>query len=189
MAIQLAFNFFDAEALEMKAAADSDVQFEVIAKMIADRRAPVWAISREIAHEMANMIKHSKMPVKPFQHRGPQVALTSRMRALRDLQKTLMESEGSSKRDQLDFEGPKFKFVRAEIVRLFQQALKDAGADRFQVEKIMACFDNLMKANDENLRRDLDLIGAPAIKADDMRELPPVSHGGGWLAASQWQSA
>jgi hypothetical protein len=55
MAIQLAFNFFDADAPEMKAAAESDqsqnLRFEGIARMIADRRAPVWTIGRVIARD------------------------------------------------------------------------------------------------------------------------------------------
>jgi hypothetical protein len=193
MAIQLAFNFFDAEEPETNAAADSDrlhnLRFEGIARMIADRHAPIWMISRRIAREMANTIKHSKMPVKPFQHRGPQVELNSRMKALRNLQRTLMESEGLSKRDQLDLDGPKFRFFLAEIVRLFEQALRDAGADRIQVERVMARFDALLEENDETLRRDLNMIGAPEMRADDMRVLPPVLHGVECLAISQQQSA
>jgi hypothetical protein len=53
----------------------------------------------------------------------------------------------------------------------------------------MVRFDNLMKANDENLRRELALIGAPEMKADDMGVLPQVLRGVGWLAVSQQQSA
>jgi hypothetical protein len=191
MPIQLAFDFFDAGAPEAKAAADSDrlqnVQFEVIAKMISDRNAPVWTISRVIAREMATTIKQAKTPVKPFQR--PQVDLNNRMKGLRELQRTLMESEGLSKRDALDLDGPKLTFVRAEIVRLFKQALIDAGADRFQVESIMVRFENLLEENDEALRRELDQIGAPELRADDMRVLPPGPRGVGWLAGSQQQSA
>jgi hypothetical protein len=72
----------------------------------------------------------------------------------------------------------------AEITRLFEQALKDAGADRFQVESIMVRVDDLLKENDEALRRELDLIGKPEMEAADMRVLPPVLHGVGGLAAS-----
>jgi hypothetical protein len=191
MPIQLAFNFFDAEEPETKAAADSDrlhnLRFEGIARMIADRHAPIWTISRVIAREMATTIKQAKTPVRPFQRQ--QVDLNSRMKGLRELQRTLLESEGLSKRDQLDLEGPKFNFVRAEIVRLFEQALKDAGADRFEVESIMLRFDDLLKENDEALRRDLDQIGAPEMKADDMRVLPPVLHGAECLAISHQASA
>ena len=193
MAIQLAFDFWGSTSPEAQAASESDrlqnIQFEVIARMIADRRAPVWVISRKIAGEMSTTIKQAKIPVKPFQHRGPQVDLNNRMKGLRELQKTLVEAERLSKEEVLDLDGPKFRFVRAEVVRLFEQALKDAGADRFQVESIMVRVDNLMKANDANMRRDLDLIGANEMRADDMRVLPPVLHGAGWLAVSQQQSA
>jgi hypothetical protein len=191
MPIQLAFDFFDAGAPEAKAAADSDrlqnVQFEVIAKMISDRNAPVWTISRVIAREMATTIKQAKTPVRPFQRQ--QVDLNSRMKGLRELQRTLLESEGLSKRDQLDLDGPKFRFVFAEIIRLFGQSLMDAGADRFQVESIMVRFDNLLKENDETLRRDLNMIGAPEMRADHVGLLPPVLHGVECLAISQQQSA
>ena len=193
MAIQLAFNFFDSEAPETKAAAESDrsqdLRFEGIAKMIADRRAPVWAISRKIAGEMANTIKQMKTPVRPFECRRTRLGVTDRIKALRELQRTLLESEGFSKEDRLDLDGPKFKFVFGEIVRLFQQALMDAGADRFQVESIMVRVDDLLKENDEALRRDLDQIGAPEMKADDMRVLPPVVHGAECLAIAHQASA
>jgi hypothetical protein len=193
MAIQMEFDFWSSESPEVQAASESDcmhsLRFEAITQMIYNRHAPIWSISRKVAGAMAAAIKYSKMSVKPFQHRGPQVDLTTRMRALRDLQKTLMESEGLSKRDQLDLDGPKFRFVRAEIVRLFEQALKDAGADRFEVESIMLRFDDLLKENDEALRRDLDQIGAPEMKADDMRVLPPVLHGAECLSIAHQASA
>jgi hypothetical protein len=187
MPIQLAFNFFDSDAPETKAAADSDrlqnLRFEGIARMIADRRAPVWTIGRVIAREMVAAIKHSKMPVRPFQR--PPVDMNCRMKGLRELQKTLVESEALTKRDQLDLDGPKFKFVLGEIVRLFQQALMDAGTDSSHAQRIMVRFQDLRTENDETLRRDLDLIGAHEIKGDDMRVLPPVSHGVDWSAVSQ----
>ena len=137
--------------------------------------------------EMVAAIKYSKMPVKPFQR--PPVDLNSRMKALRELQRTLMEGEGLSKRDQLDLDGPTFRFVLAEIVRLLQQALEDAGVDRSHARNVMVRVDHLMKANDANMRRDLDLIGATEMRADDMRVLPPVLDGVDRSAASRQQSA
>ena len=100
-----------------------------------------------------------------------------------------MESEALTKRDALNLEGPKFKFVLGEIVRLFGQALRDAGTDSSHAQSVMVRFDDLLEENDEALRRELNLIGAPEMRADDMRVLPPVSHGVGWSAVSQQQSA
>lgn len=55
--VQLEFNFFDSEAPEMKAASESarlqNLRFEAIARMVADRNEPVYAIARKIAAEMA----------------------------------------------------------------------------------------------------------------------------------------
>jgi hypothetical protein len=53
----------------------------------------------------------------------------------------------------------------------------------------MVRFDDLLEANYENLRRELDLIGVPEMESDDMRILPPILHGMGCLAASQQPSA
>ena len=192
MDVQLAFDFWGAEEPETKAAAESDrsqhLRFEAISQMIAGRRAPVWAISRKIAAEMANIIKQMKTPVRPFQRHGPHVDLNSRMKALRELQRTLMEGEALTKRDALDLDGPKFMFVRAEIVRLFQQALNDAGTESSQTQDVMVQFGDLMEKNDEALRRELDLIAVPEMEADHVPALP-VLRGVGWSAVPQQQSA
>jgi hypothetical protein len=166
MAIQMEFDFWSSESPEVQAASESDcmhsLRFEAITQMIYNRHAPIWSISRKVAGAMAAAIKYSKMPVKPFQHRGPQVDLTSRMKALRELQRTLMEGEALTKRDVLDLDGPKFKFARAEIVRLFERALMDAGIDGSHAQSVMVRFDDLRTENDEALRRDLNVIGGYA---------------------------
>jgi hypothetical protein len=111
------------------------------------------------------------------------------MKALRELQRTLMEAEVLSRRDLLDLDGPKFTFLLAEIVRLFEQALMDAGIDGSHAQSVMVRFDDLLEENGKNLRRELSLIGAPEMRADDRGVLPPVAHGVGWAAASQQQWA
>jgi hypothetical protein len=55
--------------------------------------------------------------------------------------------------------------------------------------RVMVSFDDLLRKNDETLRRKLNLIGAPEMRADDMRVLPTVLHGVGCSAASQQQWA
>lgn len=71
---------------------------------------------------------------------------------------TLVEGESLSKRDLLNLEGPKFKFVFAKLVLLFQQALTDAGTNSFQAQGVMAQFGDLLSAHDEVLRRELNRI-------------------------------
>jgi len=71
---------------------------------------------------------------------------------LRELQKTLLTNEGLSKRDALDLDGRQFQFVFGEMLRLFEQALWDAGVDGPQAQNVMCRFDDLRRANDETLR-------------------------------------
>jgi len=94
-----------------------------------------------------------------------------------------LEGEALTKRDALNLDGCGCKFVLAEITRLFEQALR--GTETSQTQDVMVRFGDLLNENDETLRRHLNLIGAPEMEADDVRALPPVLNGGGWLAASQ----
>jgi hypothetical protein len=170
--VQLEFNFFDAEAPEMKAAAESarlqDLRFEAIARMVADRNEPIYAIARKIATEIAATIKGMMSPVGRFQRRLRQVHFTNRMKALRELRMTLVEGEGLSKQDLLNLEGPKFKFIFGKIIHLFRQALLDAGTESFQAQGVMVQFGDLLSAHDEALRRELNRIDIPRFPKDVM---------------------
>jgi len=152
---QLEFAFVDEEP-DVKAVSEAArqymLQFDSIAAMIADRYQPVWITSRKICVEMAVTIKQLQVPVAAFQRRKIQTKLNDRMKALRELQKTLLTNEGLSKRDALDLDGRQFQFVFGEMLRLFEQALWDAGVDGPQAQNVMCRFDDLRRANDETLR-------------------------------------
>jgi len=158
--IQLEFNFFDDEAPEFEAATEharsQNIRFGVIAQMIADRNQPVYTIARKIGSEMAATIKGMTTRVGPFQRRVPQVHFNNRMKALRALQRTLVESAVLSKQDVLNLEGPKFKFVLGTMIRLFDQALLDAGMEDFLARNVMLQFGHLLSANDGNIRTELN---------------------------------
>ncbi len=63
-----------------------------------------------------------------------------------------------SKCDVLDLEGGKFKFVLGEILRLYRQALGDAGMDDLQAQNVMLCVDDLLRASEVTLRRGMNQI-------------------------------
>jgi hypothetical protein len=75
------------------------------------------------------------------------------IKAYRELQRTLTESDALSNKDTLNLDGPKFKFVFTEIIALFQQALKGAGVDDQLAHNVVLQFRDLVKMNEENLRR------------------------------------
>ena len=119
---QMEFDFV-CEEPEIMATLEStrlqNLRFDDIAAMIADRDQPVWITSRKICGEMAATIRQLQMPVGHCQrHVAAKTKLKSRMRALRELQRTLLENEASSTRDVLDQDGCKLKFVVGEILRL-----------------------------------------------------------------------
>jgi hypothetical protein len=157
--VQLQFNFDNAEVPEMKAVSESarlqNLRFETIARMVADRNEPVYVIARKIATEMAATIKEMTTPVGRFQRRLPQVHFNNQMKALRELRMTLVEGEALSKRDLLNLDGPKFKFVLETTIRLFDQALLDAGMEDSVAQNVMRQFRDLMSANDRTLRSEL----------------------------------
>ena len=55
----------------------------------------------------------------------------------------------------LNLDGPKFKFVFGEMIGFFQQALKGAGVDDQLAHNVLLQFGDLVKMNEENLRREL----------------------------------
>ncbi len=97
-------------------------------------------------------IKQFQRLVGPFQRRMSQAHLTDRIKALRALKRTLMEGVALSKQDLLNLDGPKFKFVLETMIRLFDQALLDAGMEDSLAQNVMLQFGQLLSANDGNIR-------------------------------------
>ena len=131
---------------------------EILEKM-QDATVPVAEVSKLITIEMAMALKEmvdlGKDPTFQTQRRN----LNDEIKMLRELQKSLTESEIFSKRDALSFDGPKFQFVFQELLLLYQKALKEAGLDRVFMENIMKQFSDLVKTNEERLRRETARIG------------------------------
>ncbi len=137
-----------------------NLRFDDIAALIANRNQRVWITSRKICAEMAATIKQLQVPVAAFQGRKARTQLINRMKALRQLQGTLVESEARSMRDALDLDGRQFKFVFGEVLRLFAEALRGAGIDDIQAHKVICQFDDLRTACDGTLRRAMGEIQA-----------------------------
>ena len=125
--------------------------------MVRDPEIPVGAISRQISFLIASSIKFTAAGGSGH-YRIPRQRVKDQIKAYRELQRTLVEAESSSKRDVLNLDGPKFRFVFTEIIKFFGKALKDAGTDQHVAQNIMLQFGDLVKANDDNLRRDLNKI-------------------------------
>jgi hypothetical protein len=141
-------------------AVDDKAGIERIYEMIQDPEVPIADISRLIALEIVNIMK--KMSPKEFLDRSlmpSQRDLNDQVKAYRELQRTLTESDALAKKDVLNLDGEKFKFVFSSLLLLFQKAMKDGGVDDLVSHNIMQHFGDLVRGNESDLRIDLNKIG------------------------------
>ena len=76
------------------------------------------------------------------------------LRALRELGKQLNDADSLSKRDFLNFDGPKFAFVLATIVDLFDKSMKEAGLGDDMRNSIMKHYRDKMTIAEAQIRKD-----------------------------------
>jgi hypothetical protein len=132
---------------------------DILVKM-QDQTSSVADISRMITIEMTIALKELVLlgnsdPTFISQRRS----LNDEIKMLRELQKSLTESDILSKKDTLNFDGPKFQFVFVELLNLYSKALKESGLDRTTIDSVMKQFSDLVKTNDDRLRRETARIG------------------------------
>jgi hypothetical protein len=80
------------------------------------------------------------------------------VKSLREVAKSINETDVLSKRDILNFDGEKFQFVFREIIEMFKKSLKDAGVNESLTVNIMKHFGDIMRMKEADLRRDTQKI-------------------------------
>ena len=115
-------------------------------------------IAMEIAHISSDMAINATDPTGTYKIR----ALSEQVKALRELSKTLVESEQLAKRDVLNFDGPKFQFVLSELVKLFKKTLQSNQMTESQINDILRGFRDLLATYDPVLRKETDRITGKA---------------------------
>lgn len=110
-------------------------------------------LNKLIALEIAYALTDPKIEFNPR-------AVNERVKALRELAKTLLEGENLSKKDFLNFDGPKFKFVLGELVLLFRQALKSAGQPEESTNHVLRVFRDLLITREPELRKETEKVEA-----------------------------
>lgn len=133
-----------------------------ILEMIEDPNRAVSEINRVIAGEIASAtgdistLNQSKGYMLKF--------LTERIKALRELSKTLSEAEVLSKKDILNFDGPKFQFVFQEIIAIFRKSAKDSGLSEDQINSMLRNFRDLMASREPELRKATERVDSSFVK-------------------------
>lgn len=133
-----------------------------ILEMIEDPNRPVSEINRVIAGEIAAATGDISTLEQASGHKLK--FLTERIKALRELSKTLSESEVLSKKDILNFDGPKFQFVFQEIIALFRKSAKEAGLNEDQINSLLRHFRDQMAHKEPELRKATEKVDSSFVK-------------------------
>lgn len=127
-----------------------------IINMIEDPEKPVSEINRIIAGEIA--ICTGSISTLEQANGYKLKFLTENVKALRELSKTLSESEVLSKKDVLNFDGPKFHFVFQELLGYFRKAAKDTGMTEDQINSLLRNFRDQMAQKEPELRKQTEKV-------------------------------
>ena len=84
--------------------------------------------------------------------------LSDKVKALRELTKTLQEGEDLAKKDFLNFDGPKFKYVLQELVVLFKSSLKLSGLSEDVINHVLRVFRDNLELREVDLRRETKCV-------------------------------
>lgn len=133
-----------------------------ILEMIEVPETPVSEINRVIAGEIAAATGEI---ASLEQSSGYKLKfLMEQVKALRELSKTLSEAEVLSKKDILNFDGPKFQYVYQELIGIFKKSIKDAGMTEDQANTVLRNFRDMMAQKEPELRKSTEKIDSSFIK-------------------------
>lgn len=133
-----------------------------ILDMIEDPNRAVSEINRVIAGEIASATGDISTLSQASGYKLK--FLTERIKALRELSKTLSESEILSKKDILNFDGPKFQYVFQEIIAIFRKSAKDSGLTEDQINSMLRNFRDLMANREPELRKATERVDSSFVK-------------------------
>jgi hypothetical protein len=125
---------------------------------LEDPNFPVHELSRLISLELVSLAQEmadiENDPSMQFKMKGYDLQVKN----LRELAKSITETDVLSKRDVLQFDGPKFQYVFKEIIAMFKKSLKDAGVNESLTVNILKHFGDIMRMKESDLRRETEKI-------------------------------
>jgi len=80
----------------------------------------------------------------------------TQIKALRELSKTLMEIETISRRDVLNWDGPKFTFVLSEWTKLVKKAMQQSGLTESECNGVLRSLRDLWSVYEPVLRKETE---------------------------------
>jgi hypothetical protein len=139
-----------------------------IIRLIDDPIGDVSVITRMIAREIAIVNEQlSQVQADPNQTWRLR-PLVEQIKALRELSKTLQEGDALSKKDVLNFDGPKFQYVLREITIILKESVKEAGMDDDAVIAVLKAFRSLMATRESSLRTEVNRLDSAAFTRNEV---------------------
>lgn len=129
---------------------------EGIIALIKDSATPVSELSRLIAIEMASVLnqmagRENSVVPDANKHR----ILNDQLKGLGVLQKSLSDAEVQARKDSLNLDGPKFKFIFSCLVDFFKEALKESKVDSSTSVSVLRHFEDICRSREKQLRKEL----------------------------------
>ena len=90
-------------------------------------------------------------------------ALADKVKALRELARTVQEGDNISKKDFLNFDGPKFRYVLGELVLLFRGSMKSGGLPEDVSNHVLRVFRDQLQGRAPDLRKETERITADTL--------------------------
>jgi hypothetical protein len=150
------------ETADAASAADSARALATIRHMISDPAIPAKDISRLILVEMTKIIQRMVPPDNVLE-RGVSTRkhLIRQFRTYRLLHTMVFATREPSNEDNLNIDGEKFKSSFARVRDWIREAAGATGFDQALTHRFMLTFDDIVKADYETMRSEIEKIGKP----------------------------
>lgn len=136
-------------------------KMDEIIRQINDENAPLAPIKRLIAAELAAVNSTIMQTVGEHGDVYDAIkikALEAQIKALRELGKELMESDVLSKKDFLNFDGPKLAYVLEEFRQGASDSLKKIGIDEGTIQQFLRHWRDVMLERETQIRRSTEKL-------------------------------
>jgi hypothetical protein len=133
-------------------------KFDEILEKLNDPNCSVGEVSRLITVELGKVARDSVRGSSDVQEAWKQKGYETQVKVLTALAKQLNDTEILSKKDQLNFDGPKFRWVLHEITKIFKQTLEECNFDKAMVNNIILQFGDKMAEREQWFRKEVQLV-------------------------------
>lgn len=139
--------------------AASQARLKLICTKLADPKYQASEVIRIITVELASVVERMFSLAFTAEELDIRSWLAELVKALRALTEQIMDADRLRKKeDVLNFDGQAFKYVVGEIMRLFQEALKEAGVEESLRHGVMVCYRDLLAINEPQIRSEVEAL-------------------------------